>query len=69
MLEGLKEVTGGEGGIRTLEGLATLPVFETGTFNHSATSPGGADSIRKPAAWQLPQFLHKADRGRGATGR
>jgi hypothetical protein len=30
---------GGEGGIRTLEGLATFPVFETGTFNHSATSP------------------------------
>ena len=35
-------VSGGEGGIRTLEGLATFPVFETGTFNHSATSPKGA---------------------------
>ena len=29
----------GEGGIRTLEGLAPLPLFESGTFNHSATSP------------------------------
>ena len=29
----------GEGGIRTLETLASLPVFETGTFNRSATSP------------------------------
>ena len=30
---------GGEGGIRTLEGLSTLPVFKTGAFNRSATSP------------------------------
>ena len=30
---------GGEGGIRTLEGVATLPVFKTGAFNRSATSP------------------------------
>ena len=29
----------GEGGIRTPETLASLPVFETGTFNRSATSP------------------------------
>src|SRR5262245_745214 len=29
----------GEGGIRTLERLAPLPVFETGAFGHSATSP------------------------------
>ena len=31
--------SGGEGGIRTHEGLAALPVFETGPFNHSGTSP------------------------------
>ena len=31
--------TGGEGGIRTHERLTTLPVFKTGAFNHSATSP------------------------------
>jgi hypothetical protein len=30
---------GGEGGIRTHDTLARIPVFETGTFNHSATSP------------------------------
>ena len=30
---------GGEGGIRTLESFYTLPVFKTGTFNHSVTSP------------------------------
>ena len=29
----------GEGEIRTLEGLTTPPVFGTGAFNHSATSP------------------------------
>jgi hypothetical protein len=31
---------GGEGGIRTLETLSGLPVFETGLINHSSTSPG-----------------------------
>ena len=30
---------GGEGGIRTLEGRESLPVFKTGAFNRSATSP------------------------------
>ena len=30
---------GGRGGIRTLEGFYTLPVFKTGTFNHSVTLP------------------------------
>ena len=29
----------GEGGIRTHEGLSTLPLFESGSFNHSDTSP------------------------------
>ena len=32
--------SGGEGGIRTLETLSGLPVFETGLINHSSTSPG-----------------------------
>ena len=36
---GSLEETGGEGGIRTPEGLAPLPVFETGPFNRSGTSP------------------------------
>ena len=30
---------GGEGGIRTLERVAPLPVFKTGAFNRSAISP------------------------------
>ena len=30
---------GGQGGIRTHEGLAPLPVFKTGAFNRSATCP------------------------------
>ena len=32
---------GGEGGIRTHGGLAPTPVFKTGAFDHSATSPWG----------------------------
>ena len=31
---------GGEGGIRTHGGFAPTPDFESGTFDHSATSPG-----------------------------
>ena len=34
---------GGEGGIRTLGSVATTPDFESGTFDHSATSP---ESVR-----------------------
>ena len=34
-----RENTGGEGGIRTHGTLARTPVFKTGAFNHSATSP------------------------------
>ena len=33
------KASGGEGGIRTLGTLARTPVFETGLFNHSSTSP------------------------------
>ena len=32
-------LTGGEGGIRTHGSVATTPDFESGTFDHSATSP------------------------------
>ena len=31
---------GGEGGIRTHDTLASMPHFECGAFDHSATSPG-----------------------------
>ena len=33
------KMSGGEGGIRTHDGLAPMPVFKTGAFNRSATSP------------------------------
>jgi hypothetical protein len=32
-------IGGGEGGIRTLDTLASMPHFECGAFNRSATSP------------------------------
>ena len=32
-------VSGGEGGIRTLDTVARIPHFECGAFDHSATSP------------------------------
>ena len=35
----MEQVGGGERGIRTLGGVAPTPVFETGPFNHSGTSP------------------------------
>ena len=38
-------VTGGEGGIRTLGSVATTPDFESGTFDHSATSPGSVSFV------------------------
>ena len=39
---------GGEGGIRTHDGLAPMPVFKTGAFNRSATSPFGCDYGKPP---------------------
>ncbi len=36
---GFRSKTNGEGGIRTLERANSLPVFETGPFSHSGTSP------------------------------
>jgi hypothetical protein len=34
-----KNLSCGEGEIRTLDRLTPTPVFETGSFNHSDTSP------------------------------
>ena len=39
--EVVEDCTGGESGIRTRDTLTDIPVFETGAFNHSATSPRG----------------------------
>jgi hypothetical protein len=35
----LVDFHGGEGGIRTLDTVARMPDFESGAFDHSATSP------------------------------
>jgi hypothetical protein len=37
----------GEAGIRTLDTASGIPVFETGAFNHSATSPRNFNNIGK----------------------
>ncbi len=39
---GFTRFVGGEGGIRTHGGFAPTPDFESGTFDHSATSPARA---------------------------
>src|SRR6185312_5995834 len=51
-------VSGGEGGIRTHGTLTRTPDFESGTFDHSATSPKGSRGLREPA-------ILRAGRGRG----
>src|SRR5438128_3585158 len=45
------KVFGGEGGIRTRDTLASMPHFECGAFNHSATSPQGAALASRLVAW------------------
>lgn len=37
----LSLVVHGQGGIRTLDTVAGIPVFETGSFSHSDTCPAG----------------------------
>ncbi len=48
-------VCGGEGGIRTHGRLTPTPDFESGTFDHSATSPEGCVATR--AAWCGPRMI------------
>jgi hypothetical protein len=52
---------GGEGEIRTHEGLAPLPVFKTGAFNRSATSP--ARETRWLGVNYMRQFRRGTSRG------
>ena len=47
---------GGEGGIRTLDTLASMPHFECGAFNHSATSPSLFYGFNARDGW-LPWFF------------
>ena len=66
--------SGGEGGIRTHEGREAPPVFKTGAFNRSATSPWGAQfparardcPARPPRAWPI---LMAAAKGGQSIGR
>ena len=65
-------VSGGEGGIRTHGELAPTPDFESGTFDHSATSPAScreADSSRGWTVGRWPQGRLGAETAalRGAT--
>ena len=57
-------VSGGEGGIRTLGTLTRTPDFESGTFDHSATSPEGC-------AWsaRAGKFTRRGGRRQAAWGR
>ena len=43
LIGGFNGTTGGEGGIRTLGTGNRTPDFESGTFDHSATSPDSVD--------------------------
>ncbi len=54
--------TGGEGGIRTLEGFHTLLVFETSTFNRSVTSPDYPYYTVKQRDMQAPFPPRRASR-------
>ena len=49
---------GGEGGIRTHGRLAPTPDFESGTFDHSATSP-----VRFDTAWHFSKTAIVAESG------
>src|ERR1039458_6656845 len=42
----IKDLYGGEGGIRTPDTLSGMPVFKTGAINRSATSPQSAGHLR-----------------------
>ena len=44
--EGLFKINGGEGGIRTHGRVAPSPVFKTGAFNRSATSPFSVKAMK-----------------------
>ena len=43
----------GEGGIRTHGGVTPTPVFETGLFNRSSTSPEAQPPILAANGWKM----------------
>ena len=54
----MRMVSGGEGGIRTLDTVARIPHFECGAFDHSATSPqvGCAFGAMRPGSKQRAPY-------------
>ena len=80
----LERKAGGEGGIRTLDTLARIPVFETGLFSHSSTSPelqdiafgigahglaGDGAAAGAPAGGPAPCFQEGGRVGQGGPAR
>jgi hypothetical protein len=72
------EHAGGEGGIRTPDTLAGMPVFKTGAINHSATSPMAPVYPNRPKAEptteavqpaRTPQLYRSQRRISGSVGR
>jgi hypothetical protein len=62
-----EQLIGGEGGIRTPDTLASMPHFECGAFNHSATSPEPETGPEKPTnGRRYVTKRAKTDKGRGA---
>src|SRR5437773_3175524 len=62
----LGEYYGGEGGIRTPDTVARMPHFECGAFNHSATSPSGAECGETP---RRGRSISEGGRSKQALGR
>ena len=60
MLEDSGWVGGGGGGIRTPEGLAPLPDFKSGGFNHSPTPPETEGSIAENRCGELKSEVRDA---------
>ena len=50
-------INGGGTGIRTLDGLAPMPVFKTGAFNRSAIPPNKRLRFKKLAGKLINPFL------------
>ncbi len=61
-LRGFVFATGGEGGIRTHGTVAGTPDFESGTFDHSATSPGNWVAVSRNRDYS--RLLRPDSRGR-----
>ncbi len=53
---GTAQMLGGQGGIRTHEELAPLPVFKTGAFNRSATCPQSRRRLQRRKPFVTPRL-------------